>query len=247
MAEALEYLSHGNCAIVVPQYAYVPSALALNKTTEGVELQTAVIEAIRSRIDEVNPSTARASFSSGEPLSASGRRCRRPAGVPRFDAVGLESGLYLGVPFRSTLWKAWLRASESMAAGGRLQNVSEAGELRPGSSRHIMINHHDDPINKFSYQMVVQRPWWFRTAGHPTPKVPQETLFRPVISFVIALVDLLNGMDSKPGEFRLLAHDYRIDLREALEKPTIFRPHWNSAISSNRRYAVANRTGPSGD
>lgn len=35
---------------------------------------------------------------------------------------------------------------------------------------------------------------------------------------MIALVDLLNGMDSKPGEFRLLAHDYRIDLREALEK-----------------------------
>ena len=38
-----------------------------------------------------------------------------------------------------------------------------------------------------------------------------------MISFVIAIVDLLNGMDSKPGEFKLLAHDYRIDLREALE------------------------------
>ncbi|HRY09838.1 MAG TPA: hypothetical protein P5544_07680, partial [Candidatus Nanopelagicales bacterium] len=50
------------------------------------------------------------------------------------------------------------------------------------------------------------------------PKVPRETLFRPVISFVIALIDLLNGMDAKPGEFRLLAHDYRIDIAEALEK-----------------------------
>ena len=44
MAEALEYLTRGDCAVVVPQYAYVPSALALNKTDEGVELQTAVIE-----------------------------------------------------------------------------------------------------------------------------------------------------------------------------------------------------------
>ena len=128
------------------------------------------------------------------------------------------------------------------AAGYR---TSEAGELRPGSSRHIMINHHDDPINKFSTR------WSCNVHGGsdrrpPDPESPQETLFRPVISFVIALVDLLNGMDSKPGEFRL-AHDYRIDLREALEKPTIFRPHWNSAISSNRPYAVANRTGPSGD
>jgi hypothetical protein len=105
-----------------------------------------------------------------------------------------------------------------MAAGGRLQNVSEAGELHSGSSRHIMINHHDDPINKFSYQMAVQRPWWLGPPATRPPRVPQETLFRPVISFVIALVDLLNGMDSKPGEFRLRAHDYRIDLREALEK-----------------------------
>ena len=219
MAEALEYLSHGNCAIVVPQYAYVPSALALNKTNEGVELQTAVIEAVRSRIDEANPEDRPRIVQFGESLGAQvAADVAGPLGVPRFDAVGLESGLYLGVPFRSTLWKAWLRDSESMAAGGRLQNVSEAGELRAGSSRHIMINHHDDPINKFSYQMAVQRPWWFGPPATRPPRVPQETLFRPVISFVIALVDLLNGMDSKPGEFRLRAHDYRIDLREALEK-----------------------------
>ena len=38
-----------------------------------------------------------------------------------------------------------------------------------------MINHHDDPINKFSYQMVVQRPWWFgprkpdRPGSHARP------------------------------------------------------------------------------
>jgi uncharacterized membrane protein len=197
----------------------VPSALALNKTNEGVELQTAVIEAVRSRIDEVNPADRPRIVQFGESLGAQvAADVAGPLGVPRFDAVGLESGLYLGVPFRSTLWKAWLRGSESMAAGGRLQNVSEAGELGAGSSRHIMINHHDDPINKFSYQMVVQRPWWFGAPATRPPKVPQETLFRPVISFVIALVDLLNGMDSKPGEFRLRAHDYRIDLREALEK-----------------------------
>lgn len=35
---------------------------------------------------------------------------------------------------------------------------------------------------------------------------------------MIALIDLVNGMDAKPGEFRLLAHDYRIDIAEAVEK-----------------------------
>jgi uncharacterized membrane protein len=219
MAEALEYLSRGDCAVVVPQYAYVPSALALNKTNEGVELQTAVIEAVRRHVDALDPQRRPRIVQFGESLGAQvAADVAGPLGVPRFDAVGLESGLYLGVPFRSTLWKSWLRDSHALAAGGRLLNVSEAGELRSGRGRHVMINHHDDPINKFAYEMVVQRPWWFGPPQTRPPRVPQETLFRPVISFVIAVVDLLNGMDSKPGEFTLRAHDYRIDLREALEK-----------------------------
>jgi uncharacterized membrane protein len=219
MAEALEYLTRGDCAVVVPQYAYVPSALALNKTNEGVDLQRAVIEAVRRRIDELAPSRRPRIVQYGESLGAQvAADVAGPLGVPGFDGAGLESGLYLGVPFRSALWKEWLKHADAMAAGGRLLNVAEAGELQSGRGRHVMINHHDDPINKFSYEMVVERPWWFGAPETRPPKVPRETLFRPVISFVIALVDLVNGMDSKPGEFKLLGHDYRIDLREALEK-----------------------------
>jgi uncharacterized membrane protein len=219
MAEALEYLTRGDCAVVVPQYAYVPSALALNKTDEGVELQTAVIEAVIRRLDELaGPSRPRV-VQFGESLGAQvAADVAGPHGVPRFDRLGIDSGLYLGVPFRSSLWKAWLHDSELLGDRGRLLNVSEAGDIPAGSGHHVMINHHDDPINKFSYEMVVQRPWWFGAPESRPPKVPRETLFRPVISFVIALIDLLNGMDSKPGEFKRVAHDYRIDLREALER-----------------------------
>jgi len=219
MAEALEYLTRGDCAVVVPQYAYVPSALALNKTTEGVELQRAVIAAVIRRLDELAPVNRPRVVQFGESLGAQVAADVAGAdGVPRFDALGLDSGLYLGVPFRSSLWKAWLRDSEQMSAGGRLLNVAQAPDIPLGSGRHVMINHHDDPINMFSYEMVVQRPWWFGPPETRPPKVPRETLFRPVISFVIALVDLVNGMDAKPGEFRRLAHDYRIDLAQALER-----------------------------
>ena len=219
MAEALEYLTRGDCAVVVPQYAYVPSALALNKTDEGVELQTAVIEAVSRRLDELAPADRPRIVQFGESRGAQvAVDVGGTDGVPSFDAVGLDSGLYVGVPFRSHLWKAWLRDPEMMSDAGRLVNVSEAAEIPVGERRHVMINHHDDPINKFSYEMVVRRPWWFGPPETRPPKVPRETLFRPVISFVIALIDLLNGMDAKPGEFRLLAHDYRIDIAEALEK-----------------------------
>ena len=46
--------------------------------------------------------------------------------------------------------------------------------------------------------------------------MPKETLFRPVVTFVINLVDLKNGMNSKPGEFVRLGHDYRIELADAV-------------------------------
>ena len=46
--------------------------------------------------------------------------------------------------------------------------------------------------------------------------MPRETSFRPITTFVITLVDLKNGMNSKPGEFVRLGHDYRIELCDAI-------------------------------
>ena len=47
--------------------------------------------------------------------------------------------------------------------------------------------------------------------------MPRETRYRPVTTFVLMLVDLKNGMNSKPGAFVRRGHDYRIDARAALE------------------------------
>ena len=47
------------------------------------------------------------------------------------------------------------------------------------------------------------------------PKVPRETIWRPVTTFVLTVIDLLNGMDFKPGEFVRKGHDYRMDSRGA--------------------------------
>jgi hypothetical protein len=39
-----------------------------------------------------------------------------------------------------------------------------------------------------------------------------------VITFIIGLVDLKNGMNSKPGRFVRVGHDYRIELGEAVRR-----------------------------
>jgi uncharacterized membrane protein len=219
MAEALEYLARGDCAIVVPQYAYVPSALALNKTDEGTALQRAVIEAVRAElVDRGRGSTTRV-VQFGESLGAQvAADIGGVNGSWGFDQVGLDSGLYLGVPFRSSLWRSFLRNPDAVTGTGRVIVVSQSDEIVAGTRPHVMVCHHDDPITKFSYSMAVQRPWWLGPPGTRPPGVPQETLFRPITSFCLALVDLLNGMNSKPGAFRRVGHDYRIDMRESLQR-----------------------------
>ncbi len=218
MAEALEYLARGDCAIVVPQYAYVPSALALNKTDEGTALQRAVIEAVRAELADRGGSEHTRVVQFGESLGAQvAADIGGSHGSCGFDKVGLDSGLYLGVPFRSSLWRAYLRNPEAITGTGRVAVVSQSDEIVPGPHPHVLVIHHDDPITKFAYSMVVQRPWWMGPPASRPPGVPQETLFRPITTFVLALVDLMNGMKMKPGTFRRVGHDYRIDIREAVQ------------------------------
>ena len=226
IAEALEYLTLGDCAIVVPQYALVPSALALTRTLEAERLTRLVLEGIRDRISTMPvPSRPRVVLI-GESLGANVALdiAVTPDGaayLPVLDVVDVSGGLYLGVPFRTRLWNAWRENASVVDPQGRLHLVSqpdEASELAPGQARHLMIVHHDDPVNKYAYRMVLQPPWWMGPPSTRPPLVPRETKFRPITSFVLATVDLLNGMNSKPGTFVRRGHDYRIDIRAGLEQ-----------------------------
>ena len=219
MAEALEYLTRGNCAIVVPQYAMVPSALALNKTSEGTELQAEVLGAIAQRIRRIPPARRPRLYQFGESLGAQvALDVAAVGGIARLDSLDVTAGLYLGVPFRSRTWHLWWGNPKAVDPHHRLVLVSQPGEAPDRPGMHLMVVHDDDPVNKFAYTMFVRRPWWFGAPETRPPMVPRETLFRPISSFVIAVFDLLNAMNQKPGAFARVGHDYRIDLREALQK-----------------------------
>lgn len=220
MGEALEYLARGDCAVVVPQYAYVPSALALHEADLGSHVQAAVVRAIADLLARraAAGSAPQRVVQFGESLGAEvAFDVGVPDGPPTFRQTGLESGIYFGMPFRSELWRALSRNGTVTGHPGVVV-VSEPSELAPGRGRHVVINHHDDPIVKFDYSMVVQRPWWMGKGHNRPPGVPRETIFRPITTFVLTGVDVLNGMNMKPGAFVRLAHDYRIDMREGLQR-----------------------------
>lgn len=227
VTEALEYLTGGDCATVVPQYALVPSALALGHTHEGEELTRLVLEGIQARVRSL-PVGVRVPrvVLLGESLGAN---VALDVGMPRVGAVGIPAltrldvagGLYLGVPFRTRLWNAWRVDPGAIDPAGLLVQASEADEApQPAAGRmqHLMLVHHDDPVVKFGFSMILQPPWWMGPPQTRPPLVPREVKFRPITTFVLAVIDLLNGMNSRPGTFVRVGHDYRIDARLGLER-----------------------------
>ncbi len=218
-AEAIEYLARGDCAIVVPQYALVPSALALGQTRAGERLQRLVLAGITEHLSKIPAARRPRVVQFGESLGAEVALDVAGGGGPQtFAAMGIVAGLYLGVPFRSALWERWRDDGAAVDPQGRLVLVAEPNEIPPGDAtgRHIMVVHHDDPVNKFSYQMAVQQPWWLGEPHSRPPLVPRETAFRPLTTFVLTVVDLKNGMNAQPGAFRRRGHDYRIDAAESV-------------------------------
>jgi uncharacterized membrane protein len=223
LAEALEYLTRGDCAIVVPQYALVPSALALTRTEDAERLTRLVLAGITERLATIPVERRPRVVLTGESLGANVALdvTVGPDGRPRLrnlTDLGVEAGLYLGVPFRTRLWNSWRADPASVDPDGRLTLVSQPADPPGPVSPHLMVVHHDDPVNKYGFAMAVQPPWWLGPAHDRPPLVPRETSFRPITSFVLATVDLLNGMQSRPGTFVRRGHDYRIDLRLGLQQ-----------------------------
>lgn len=227
VTEALEYLTGGDCATVVPQYALVPSALALGRTHDGEELARLVLEGIQARVRSL-PIGARVPrvVLLGESLGANvaldvGMPSTGAIGIPALTRLDVAGGLYLGVPFRTRLWKAWRADPAVIDPAGVLVQASQPDEVPPppvGRMQHLMLVHHDDPVVKFGFAMILQPPWWMGSPQTRPPLVPREVKFRPITTFVLAVIDLLNGMHSRPGTFVRVGHDYRIDARVGLER-----------------------------
>lgn len=216
--ESLEYLARGDCATIVPQYALVPSALALFDTKDGIALQRRVLELSRDHIASMPQQDRPRLVQFGESLGANvALDVCGDVGVPDFNQLGIEAGLYFGVPFRSSTWLNWWHDKDLTDPYGELVLATQPSEflddlqVRQGAAKHYMVVHNDDPVNKFSYRMVVKQPWWLGPPATRPPKVPRETIWRPVTTFILTLVDLVNGMNSKIGTFERIGHDYRID------------------------------------
>jgi uncharacterized membrane protein len=219
MAEALEYMTLGDCAIVTMQYSMLPSSMSLTRTTLAVEQNRDVMHAITGYLRGM-PADRRPRFVLfGESLGAlTMQDVWQRRTVEAIDRDFVHSSLFLGTPSATQFAKAWRLNAEKIDPGGKMIEVDDFGDYldlpdeQRERVRHVLISHYDDPIPKFGTNILLRRPWWLGPVDERPPRVPKSTGWRPGVSFVLTGIDLINAMEVVPGTFGRRGHDYREDI-----------------------------------
>lgn len=220
MAEAVEYLTRGNCAIVTTQYSLRPSFLSLDRVSIGRENAVALFSAVHERIEAMPPESRPRLVQFGESLGAhTGQDAVIHQGVAGFARFGIERALFIGTPDGSGWAQEWRADPASTDPRGEVVEVDsfEAFEALPAerqdAARIYLISHDEDPITKFGPELAIERPGWLDPDRTKRPAgIPAEMDWRPLTTFFVTVADILNSMTVVPGQFGAEGHDYREDL-----------------------------------
>ena len=219
MAEALEYLTLGDCAIATMQYSMLPSSMSLTRTGIAVEQNRDMMHAITGYLRGM-PEEKRPRFVLfGESLGAlTMQDVWQRRTVEAMDRDFVHSSIFLGTPSATQFAKAWRINPDRVDPAGKVIEVDSFGQYsdlpqeQRERVRHVLISHFDDPIPKFGTNILLRRPWWLGDSDDRPPRVPKSTSWRPGVSFVLTGIDLVNAMDVVPGTFGRRGHDYREDI-----------------------------------
>lgn len=218
-AEALEYMTLGDCAIATMQYSMLPSSMSLTRTALAVEQNRDVMHAITGYLRGMPPEKRPRFVLFGESLGAlTMQDVWRRRTVEAMDRDFVHSSIFLGTPSATEFAKAWRINPERVDPSGKVIEVDNFGEYldlpdeQRAAVRHVLISHFDDPIPKFGTNILLRRPWWLGPVEQRPPRVPRSTSWRPGVSFVLTGIDMINAMEVVPGTFGRRGHDYREDI-----------------------------------
>ncbi len=219
LAEALEYMTLGDCAIATMQYSMLPSSMSLTRTGLAVEQNRDLMHAITGYLRGMAPEKRPRFVLFGESLGAlTMQDVYRRRTVEAMDRDFIHSSIFLGTPSATEFAKAWRLNPAKVDPDGKMIEVDAFGDYlqmpdeERGRVRHVLISHYDDPIPKFGTNILLRRPWWLGPVDERPPRVPRSTSWRPGVSFVLTAIDLVNAMEVVPGTFGRRGHDYREDI-----------------------------------
>ena len=198
--DTLEYLHHGDTAIVSMQYSYLPSWITIlidpNRSRD----------AARTLFDEIYmhwkslPADQRPKlYLHGLSLGALGSEIC--ADLFTLFADPIQGGLWSGPPFPSTGWAsatrsrnhdspAWLpryRDGSMLRFTGRECSLQEFGDTW-GMMRFVYLQHASDPMTFFSPNLLYQSPAWLQEGRGPD--VSPYLGWYPIVTFLQIAFDL---------------------------------------------------------
>jgi uncharacterized membrane protein len=189
--DIVEIMTGGDCATVAVSYGLLPSFLSLDRVRHGVETQRLLLEAIaaerpRARI-----------LLYGESLGATVQQGALDLrDITRF---GIDRVLWVGTPGSARY--RWPTAIV-------LDNPTQ---IPDNTEAQVWLLEHDaDPVVRMNRTLAWRKPDWLQS--HRGRGVPEEMMWRPLITHAQVLVDVLFATDVRPGDFQSLGHDYRADL-----------------------------------
>ena len=219
VAETLEYLTEGDCATVALQYSLRPSFLSLDRVGLGREQNRALLHALNGRLRAMPDHARPRLIAVGESLGAfTLQDAFLHEGTAGFHRAGIERALFIGTPAESGWANAWRLDPDNTDPEQEVveidgwQEWEELPEELRKSARFVFLTHHDDPIAKFSPNLAVQAPEWMSHGPTRSPALPEGVPWRPISTFMLTTVDVLNASDVTPGVFARRGHDYRADL-----------------------------------
>ncbi|MDO5511286.1 alpha/beta-hydrolase family protein [Corynebacterium sp.] len=232
--DAVEFLTGGNCATMSMQYSYLPSPVAyvVDRDTP-VRAARALIAAVLSRLEQMDPADRPRLYVAGESLGAYGTAAafddlddllRRTdgallSGAPRFTRLirDLSDHRDAGSPERLPL----------IDGGRHVRVVATPLHLRQDhlgrAYRHpwqyprvVIAQHASDPIVWFSRDMVWRQPDWLREPGSrgvPAPRPQRLDVFHgmrwvPFVSGWQVGLDQLNSLAVPGGH----GHNYHEEM-----------------------------------
>ncbi len=255
--DTLEYLHHGDTAIVSMQYSYLPSWI------------TILIDPERSRIaahvlfDEVYnhwrtlPKDRRPRlYLHGLSLGALGSESCADLFTLLEDPI--QGGLWSGPPFASTGWAqitrdrvegspVWLprfRDGAVVRFTAREDALGQWGE-RWSPMRFVYLQHASDPMTWFSSELLYRRPQWL--AGERGPDVSPHLRWYPIVTFLQTAFDMLRATGVPRGYGHNFAAASYIDCWLAVTEPADWKDEDISRLKLLLQEAGGKDQAPTGE
>lgn len=220
--DTLEYIHHGDTAIVGLQYSYLPSWISLFVDQQiTAATSQATLRAVHGYWSELDDQARPRLYVFGLSLGAFGSQ--DSANDLRLVNDSLDGALWVGPPFFSQDWQR-LTATRDVGSPAYLPIVDQGHVVRftgrdnaldrPdgkwGKTRYVYLQHANDPIVFFSPDLLFNRPDWLRP-DQRSPDVTPDMKWYPLVTFWQVAVDVPTSGRMPAGQGHKYAPESYID------------------------------------